>query len=141
MGSYGMKISLPGYDVLTATPEQCAVHTGYNSPKVDLFASPAHFGTIRVTFANNPPNLATTTLYTIPHGLGYTPIVQGSGKFADFSSEYSGTMPMIPSGTIEMHLKSDATNVYLTIYYESAWGSIIGNTLTVTYYIFAEEGA
>lgn len=141
MANYGMKISLPGYDVMTATPEQCAVHTGYNTPKVDLFADPAHFGTVRVTFENDPPSGVETTLYTIPHGLSYTPIVQGSGKFSDGMSEYSGTMPMIPSGTIEMHLKSDDTNVYLTTYYDAGWGSIIGNTLTVTYYIFAEEGS
>ena len=30
----GLKISLPGYDVETATPEQCAVHSDYSSFKI-----------------------------------------------------------------------------------------------------------
>lgn len=140
MSNWGMKVALPGYDVATATPEQCAIHSSYASPKVKIDADPRHYGTVRITFTGNPPNGATTTLYTVPHGYSYTPMALASGTFSDGFSALDGTLPLEPTATLECIIETDATNMYIKIYYESGWGSIIGNTLTVSYQIFAENG-
>lgn len=140
MANWGFKITLPGYDVSTATPEQCAIHSKYASPKVKIDATPRHYGTVKITFTKNPPSGATTTLYTVPHGYSYTPFALASGTFADFSSAYDGTLPLEPTATFNALIETDATNMYIKVYYESGWGSIVGNTLTVSYQIFAENG-
>jgi hypothetical protein len=63
-----------------------------------------------------------------------------AGTFSDFMSEMDGTLPLEPTATLEIFIETDDTNMYLKMYYESGWGSIIGNTLTVSYQIFAENG-
>ena len=140
MSDWGMKVALPGYDVSTATPEQCAIHSGYASPKVKIDADPRHYGTVRITFNSNPPNGVDTTLYTIAHGYSYTPMALASGTYANFSGQYDGTLPFEPTATFQAFIETDATNMYIKIYYESGWGSIIGDTLTVSYQIIAENG-
>jgi hypothetical protein len=140
MANWGFKIALPGYDVATATPEQCAVHSKYASPKVKIDATPRHYGSVKITFSSNPPNDVTTTLYTVPHGYSYTPFALASGTFADGSSSYDGTLPLEPTATLNAIIETDATNMYIKIFYNTGWGSIIGNTLTVSYQIFAENG-
>jgi hypothetical protein len=140
MSNWGLKVALPGYDVHTATPEQCAIHSSYPSPKVKIDATPRHYGTIRITFNNNPPSGTTTTLYTVAHGYNYTPMALAAGTFSDFMSEMDGTLPLEPTATLEIFIETDDTNMYLKMYYESGFGSIIGNKLTVSYQIFAENG-
>ncbi len=140
MSNWGMKVALPGYDVATATPEQCAIHSGYPSPKVKIDAAPRHYGTVRITFTGNPPSGAETTLYTVAHGYDYTPMVLASGTYANFSGQYDGTLPFEPTATFEAIIETDEDNMYIKVYYESGFGSIIGDTLTVSYQIFAENG-
>lgn len=140
MSNWGMKVALPGYDVATATPEQCAIHSSYASPKVKIDATPRHYGTVRITFNSNPPNGATTTLYTLAHGYSYTPMALASGTYANFSGQYDGTLPFEPTATFQAFVETDETNMYIKVYYEAGWGSIIGDTLTVSYQIFAENG-
>ena len=72
MNDWGLKISLPGYDVKTATPEQCSVHSSYDSLKVKLDANNPQEGNILVTFKDNPP-AGTYNIYTIHHGYNYIP--------------------------------------------------------------------
>lgn len=140
MSSWGMKIALPGYDTADATPEQCAIHSAYASPKVKIDANPRHYGTVTITFTGNPTHAAETTLYTVAHGYDYTPMVLASGTFSDGFSALDGTLPLEPTATFEAFIEADDTNMYVKLYYESGWGSIIGATLTVSYQIFAENG-
>ena len=141
MSDWGLKASLPGYDVMTATPEQCAVHSSYSSLMAKSGQTPTHAGNVTVTFVNNPPSATDTTLYTIAHGYSYTPMVLCSGRFNDGLSELAGTLPLEPTATLSIFATADATNVYIKINRDAAWGSIIGNILLVSYYIFAQTGA
>lgn len=141
MSDYGLKVSLPGYDVNTATPEECAIHSAYASPKVKIDATPRHYGTVRITFNSDTPNNVDTAVYTVPHGYGYTPMVLAQGTFSDGVSALDGTLPLAPTATLEIYTAADATNMYIVVFRNIGWGSIIGNTLTVSYQIFAESGA
>lgn len=62
------KISLPGYDVDTATPEQCAVHSGFDYPKIEESLE----GYEEVTLASTIPG-GTHILKIITHNYGYKP--------------------------------------------------------------------
>lgn len=66
------KVSLPGYDVKTATPEQCSIHSGYNTMKIKLDVNNPQFGNILVTFVDNPA-AGTYPIYIINHNYGYIP--------------------------------------------------------------------
>lgn len=65
------RVSLPGYDVFTATPEQCSVHSGFDYPKIEETLE----GYELVT-APNTIGTGTTVLKTITHNLGYIPFFQ-----------------------------------------------------------------
>lgn len=147
MSDYGLKISLPGYDVSTATPEQCSVHSGYTSPKIDTSqgdaldnTNPQHYGTVTVTFVNSPPSGTDTVLFTIPHNYGYIPSFLGNATFIDGAVESGGLMPLYVTGsTLWFYMKADASNVYVMTYYDNAYGSLSGTALYVSYMVFAEE--
>lgn len=64
------KVSLSGYDVDTATPEQCAVHSGFDYPKIEEHLE----GYEEVTIPNSVP-AGFTVLKTITHNYGYKPNV------------------------------------------------------------------
>lgn len=69
---YGLKISLPGYDVKTATPEQCSIHSSYDSLKVKLDINNPQEGNILVTFQDTPA-AGTYEVCAIHHGYEYIP--------------------------------------------------------------------
>jgi hypothetical protein len=80
---YGIKVSLPGFDVLSATPEQCAVHSSYPPLKSKTNQPDPHFATLVVDFTG-PIALSTArTLYTFNHGYGYVPFNIASIVFDD----------------------------------------------------------
>lgn len=62
MGNHGIKITLDGYDVSTASDEQLAFSSKYKLSKIQLQ------GTVTVT--GTPSNYVTSS---ITHGLGYRP--------------------------------------------------------------------
>jgi len=64
------KVTLPGYDVETATPEQCAIHSGFDYPKTEE-------GDTEYIELTTSSSLAagTTVLKTVTHDLGYIPNV------------------------------------------------------------------
>jgi hypothetical protein len=64
-------VSLPGYDTDTATPEQMAVHSGFDYPKMEENL----VGTLTYTVPTYVSN-QTYTVTTITHGLGYIPCTQ-----------------------------------------------------------------
>jgi len=65
------RISLDGYDANTADPEEFAVHSGFDYPKIeeDLV------GTVNYTVPTYTTN-QTYTIKTVTHNLGYIPMSQ-----------------------------------------------------------------
>ena len=72
--AYKTIITLPGYDVATATPEQCSIHSDYESIKLATDKSPEHFGTLNYTFTSEPSS-GITNIFSIDHGCSYIPMV------------------------------------------------------------------
>lgn len=141
MANYGMKITLPGYDIATATPEQCAVHSSYVSPKVKKTVSPVHRGVVQITFTTTSIPVGKTTLYSFAHGYSYVPSVVASFKASGgpFGTLY-GTMPWIAGDFDTVNISADSTNVYIIWHKYASAGNVNGLVLTVSYYVFAESG-
>lgn len=148
--NYGVKISLPGNDVTSADPEECAVTTQYPSPKIKVNASPAHFATVDYTFSGDP-GAGNTTITTVAHGYsGYVPMAMVYVK--DFQSTpnpfYVLPATLVPdtgNGVQALRYYTDGTN--LVIYYRSENNGFGDHVSFDTfrfifkYYIFAEPGA
>lgn len=152
MSDWGMNISLPGYDVFTAQPHQCAIHSGYPCLKfwtgyrAANFTSPAGFylyGTININFANNTPAGVATEVYRIQHDLGaYTPACLVRGKYTSLSSgQFNGALPIEPTGTLKIYATTDQNYFKIMVRRDAGWGTMIGDTLTFNYMIFGTEGA
>lgn len=143
MADYGMKVSLPGVDVTEATPEQCAMHSGYPSPKIIVGESPEHFGLVRVNFTQDPGTDGTTyTLHTINHGLGYKPAVLGTLFLADGTFDdnpiYS-ILPWTPSLTVQIWIEADDSDMRIKFWQTFEWIDP-GDTAEISFYIFSENG-
>lgn len=152
MADYGLIVTLPGYDVDNATPEQCAVHTKFNSPKID--ATKDHFVTFRVFFATEPPDASIgstleTILHRLPHELKYTPQLW---LHCDYTSRYGSTSTQ-QFGPGEAYLRStglgddafvgvraDQENCYVYIRKNRTTNvvDVLGMTVTLRVYVFAE---
>lgn len=151
MANYGMKVSLPGYDVFSATPEQCAVHSGYASPLIDAepgveldTSNPKHFGSATVIFNSNPPSGAETTLFTVTHNLGYIPFSMVNASYYQFPSgfDFRGTFPLYITGaTLNFYAECTATTFTVKVYYDSGYGSLVGERITFFYQLFSSNGA
>jgi hypothetical protein len=69
-----LKISLPDKDVKTASPEELAVDSTYDTLKLIVRNSNPYFGEILVIFNSNPP-VGTYNIFNYVHELGkYTPL-------------------------------------------------------------------
>lgn len=140
MSDYGYKVSLPGYDVKTATPEQCAVHSSYPPLKSKTNQSPAHFATLIVDFTGTVTQAVTHTLHTVTHNLGYIPFTTSSIVFDDGLGATAVGLGYAGVGsTLAINAYSDSTNFYITIYDDANWTSNSAS-LQVSFYIFAENG-
>jgi hypothetical protein len=62
------KIALPGFSVDDATPEQCAVHSGFDYPKIE-----ENFAKYEVVTLPSSIPVGTTTIKSISHNYGYIP--------------------------------------------------------------------
>ncbi len=141
MGDYGIKISLSGHDVTSSTPEQLAITSKYNSYKVKMGQSPAHFGIYEHTFSSNP-GFGYTTLKTIAHGYSYTPSCFCLVKwYVDAYGGYrTNTLPAQHGIPNQLSAKTDATNFYIMLYRGDTTDDYTGKTWTFKYYIFVEDG-
>lgn len=137
--SYVVKLSMPGYDVATATPEQCAIHSSYPPLKSKVDQSPAHFATLAVDFTATVTQGVTHTLLTVPHGYGYIPFTVSNIIFNDGVQDVIGIGFAGVGATLSIDAYCDATNFYVTIFDNNNWTSNAA-TLQVSYYIFAENG-
>jgi hypothetical protein len=143
MSDYGIKISLPGFDVDTATPEQCALHSAYACPKVKLNQTPAHFGTYTHTFGSNPAD-GVTVLKSVVHGLGYKPM-----HFVLIKDTVGGdtiTLPLPGAYGTANQIYARSTTTTLNISLQRAPGTaaiedLTGVVFVFKYYIFVENGA
>lgn len=152
MADTGLIITLPGYDVDKATPEQCAIHTKYNSPKID--ATKEHFVTFRVFFATEPPDASVgssleTILHPLPHTFDYVPQLW---LHCDYTSRYGSTStPQFGPGEAYLRstglgddayigVRADRDNCYVYIRKHRATSvvDVLGMTVNLRLYIFAE---
>lgn len=140
MGDYGIKISLDGYDVKEATPEQCSLHSGYACPKMKLNQTPSHFGILTV----NPGILAideTKILVTIAHGFSYTPSCFALVKYKDGDSSYrTNTLPAA-FGISPCWAETNSTNFTIKLFNATGMEMDFNQDLKFKYYIFVENGA
>lgn len=139
MSDYGIKISLPGVDVLKATPEDCAVHSSYDTFKIDDHADPAHFGVVKITFTKDS---ASATLFSFKHGYDHRP--------SCMAHNYDGSRPNNPyaiGGKFfiqgDTYINTVVDDTYFRV--KLVKGSfqppnMTGKSYTIRYYIFAEDG-
>jgi hypothetical protein len=138
MSDRGIKVSLPGYDVKTATPEQCALHSDYASPKVRLNQNPAHFNTFTINWTSDP-GIGEIELLSIPHGYSYRPACVCFVKGIIGSNVY---FEPLPSGTPAAIYEAFTTNTHFKIVWRNFFGyDPTGESYEFKYYIFAESGA
>lgn len=142
---YGVKIALPGYDVNTATPEQCSLHSGFANTKIKTNASPAHFNLIDYTFGSNP-GVGTLNIATIAHGYSYTPMalvyVQDVAGFLLTAGRYA-SLPVSagPLPDARFVYYTDGTNLKIDLVVNVVLApSISGYRFKFKYYLFAENG-
>lgn len=140
MSDYGLKISLPGYDVQTATPEQCALHSSYPPLKAKAGMTRPHFALLDVDFTSTVTQNTTHTLYEIEHGYGYIPFTIANIVFTSHSGTDAVGIGFAGIGAnLSINAYCDASNFYVTIYDNFNWtGS--NARLQVSYWIFAENG-
>jgi hypothetical protein len=140
MGDYGIKISLDGVDVKTATPEQCTLHSGYACPKIKLNQSPAHFGVYTKTFASTPA-VGETILTTINHGLGYKPMNLVMIKYHDGVRNRAMPLPAQSGISLQIYAYATTTDLKIAINRSAGGTDPTGETWVFKYYIFVENGA
>lgn len=152
MSNWGMKISLPGYDVFDAEPHQCVIHSGYPCLKFwsgyrnANFTSPAGFylyGTVNVEFDNDTPAGVATEVFRIEHDLGaYTPACLVRGKYTSLAyGQFNGALPIEPTGQMKIYATTDQTYFKIMVRRDAGWGTVIGDTLTFNFMIFGSEAA
>lgn len=139
----GIKISLPGFDVKTATPEQCSVHSVYDSMKVKIDNQNPQEGNILLTFNSNPP-AETQTLYSVHHGFNYIPacylFFDIVGSSANVGQEVGNIIPFDALSDLTLQLIPDTQNVTFKLVSNGLNTSVAGNHYAFRYYIFANDG-
>lgn len=140
MNEYGLKVSLPGYDVKTATPEQCSIHSSYPPLKSKTNRSNPHFATLVVDFTATITQNLTQTLYAFPHGYGYIPFNFGSIVFTpNVGTNVVGIGFAGVGANLAIQAYCTATDFIVDIYDNFNYtGS--NASLQVSYYVFAENG-
>ena len=128
-GSYGLKVSQPGFDVLTAADDELVFNSGQNVFKI--VAS----GTAVLPYAAT----GTQTSVSVTHGLGYIPIV-----LAFF--EQSGTYSPLPvselvltgadAGKTSRLIDAFATSTTVIFYHNVALYGFSGDN--IKYYLLQE---
>lgn len=138
---FGFKVSLPGFDVKTATPEQCSVHSSYPPLKAKLNQTPAHFASIHVDFLLIVAQNIDHTIYSFNHGYGYVPTCIALLTFhPGGGSTFSGIGEVAVGSTLLIEAKVTSTQFLLTLYDNAMWTGA-GKSLDVSYFIAAEDGS
>ena len=140
---YGIKISLPGHDVMSATPEQCAVHSSFPSLKSRLGNSVPHQITVNITFTGSMPNGELNTVWSMEHGYNRkvafiafinmtNPTVSGFGE-ANAGATLQALVDVTDT-SIRVRVKDE-------LFDDPAFRHITsGSRMSATIFIFAEDG-
>jgi len=119
-GAYGLKVSLPGYNVATCNPKQCSLHSEFTALKARTI------GSIHLTNGQ---------WTKITHDYGYEPAYYGyfTGSFGGQSgiSTFGGVRNMSSNLEEDARLESYVTTDSLWLY--------ATQSCTVYYYIFADQ--
>lgn len=137
--SYVAKVSLPGYDVGSATPEKCSIHSGYPSLKAKTGQTSPHFATLSVDFSATVTQNVTHTVYSFNHGYGYVPFSLASIVFNTGTQYIVGIGFAGVGATLAINAYCTSSQFIVTIYDDFNWTSS-NATLEVSYYVFAENG-
>jgi len=143
MTDWGLKISLPGFDVNTATPEQCSVHSNYDSFKVKLDVNNPQEGNILVTF-NDTPAAGTYPITTIHHGYNYIPAyyfyfdVRLSSN--NTGIEVGNQFPLDALFASYFQAVEDAQNITFNFVTDGVSDTLTGNFYAFRFYVFANDG-
>lgn len=140
---YGIKISLPGHDVMSATPEQCAVHSSFPSLKSRLGNSVPHQITVNITFTGSMPNGELNTVWSMGHGYNRkvafiafinmtNPTTSGFGE-ANIGATLQALVDVTDT-SIRVRVKDELFDDPAFRYITS------GSRMSVTIFIFAEDG-
>lgn len=139
MSSLGIRISQEGVDVKTGLDKQMVLTSKYSIFK----------GSIQGTGTVSVPRNGTPTTVTIPHGLGYAPMVQAFIKEAGavvFSSTVWQQLPIYTlysfpegDGEFSVTISSDSTNIYIEFYMNDLVSQFGNSSLGSTNYVMGNE--
>lgn len=127
------RVSLTGKDVNTCEPEECAVHSGFDYPKIE--ESMEGFST--VTFPSTIP-AGTTTLLTITHNYGYVPFY--NCYLGDGSDLYKLPLTFDALVTSTFFITPSTTDVKIQFYTQySSTDKPAGGTFGIKYQIWVND--
>jgi len=136
MSDYGLRISKTGVDVKTGADKDMVLTSKYSVLK----------GSASATGVEAVPRTAVDKIVTIPHGLGYIPMVQAYWNDRDGDSWNPNNWYPFPlvsiSGILDFYFSAyaDATNVYLKMAIDD-YGALGANIdIRYTAYIFIDKG-
>lgn len=142
----GFKISLPGYNVETATPEQCSVDSAYDSFKIKLDPDNPQFGNIVVTFTDNP-GVGTYPIYTIHYGYDYIPAyylffdVQDSSQVLTEETGNFFALDELDGSYFQAILDTDTQDINISfVVTAGASVDVTNNFFAFRFYVFANDG-
>jgi len=142
--TFGVKIALPGFDARTATPEQCAVDSRFDTMKVKVDPVNPNFGNIIVKFQDNPV-IGTYPIYTINHNYGYIPLYYFFFSVRDSTAntgiETGNFFPGDALNFIYFQATATATQIiFQLVVTNTSIEALSGNTYAFRYYVFANDG-
>lgn len=141
---FGFKLSLPGYDVKTASPEQCAVHSSYPPLKAKTNQPNPHIAVLEVDFTATVTQNVTHTIYSIEHGYNYVPFSIANIFFDDGLGTTAVGIGNAPSaqgfgGTLSIDAYCTASHFKIDFYDDGNWTSNSAS-MRISYSVYAENG-
>lgn len=142
-----LKISLPGFDVKEASPEQLAVDSTFDTLKLPISNSNPYFGEIFVTFAGNP-DVGTYPVFSYKHGFDYNPFYyvfldtsQSANTLLSNSSATTGTQFSPSAGFTQYFMVSQIPGGFKMDYVvNSITADVTGAFYSFKYFVFVNEG-
>lgn len=143
-----LKISLPNVDVKTASPEELAVDSNYDSLKLPLTNTNPNFGEVFVQFNTNP-DVGTYRVFTFNWKYDYTPfyyvlldLSKSSKTLSSNTSNETGTVfsnVILPG--IQDFIVSPIPNGFKIEYVVTDnFISIQGEFFSFRYFVYANDG-
>lgn len=159
MSDYGIKISLPGVNVLKDNPTSQTTNMNFPNLKLDT-QNPTSFQSLLLLITNDPPEPVSpgdryTTVYKFAHGYTYIPsvetlfFVKTPAPGTVFYQNYFQDMGIVASQNVgsfaTLYSTADATDVYFIIDKSDlmspspAPNLLTGLTLEITCHVFLDD--